>query len=1072
MKSKMKKGYILGLDLGSQSIGWTVCYCDEREQVTGLGDLGVRIFGDGRDDKSREPLAVGRRNAKQTARRRMRSVMRRRALIRYLQRIDLLPEDDRAKRGLAQLDPYHLRSAAVTRQIERYEIGRALLHINKRRGFKSNRKEFQSSDDEVVGMKKGIAVLERKLGKEMTLGQLLHKERSANLKNTVRFRPSTANGKNSWDIYPERSMYADEIRLILDTQREFYPDLDEKVFSKLHRIIIEQRPLKKPRVGSCRFYPDQDRAPLALPSSQAFRILQEVANLELRENGELRQLSDDERNSVVQQLLLKEDRKCLNSKGTEILFSKLKTKLLGDSSLRFNLEEMERKSLNVDLTAKALSSHVCFGSKWFELSREDQDVIVLKLVGAEDKPLQDSDDIVRKWLIEEWGLEAKQAEACLHAKLEDGYGRLGQRALNELLPHMENGLNYFEAKEAASLEEPNLHTEIREELPYYGEILENYTMPVQNASPSASVATCEAKFGRIPNPTVHVGLNQLRSVVNALIERFGVPSVVRIELARDFAFSAKQELELKNRQVSNKKRNDRARDAIAKAGQDPRSSDNLLRFKLWEELNASDPLQRLCPFSGRPISVETLFSSEVEIEHIIPFSRSFDDSFNNKTLSFRAENRLKLNRTPYEAYGQRDDYNEIRERASNLNPSKQWRFEPDAIDRFIGEHGSLIARTLNDTRYFSRLATQYLRAVCPKVESIRGAMTASLRRQWGLENVFDDSGKKDRSEHRHHAIDAFVVACSTRSFLHKFQQATEAMKREFPEKNPLHIPSFPEPFDGYHPGVVQAKAVKIIVSHKQDRRRPLGGVDATPGELHEKTFFGLESDVGNESVVKVRKPLADLKRKDCAKIASPRLRSYFEQQAMIHASDKEWKDFLHSILGTGRIRRLRMLEKANKNSFVRFKARDGSTYRLAKTRANAWVDVFEVLNKSGKAIWKMEVTSLYQAANETSSQPPWKKEYPTARKIARLSINDSVALCGEDGFWRLFRVKKMSKGKLFVRDLRVAHEEGDSLSLQLSATKMQNMKLAKVAILPDGKLMAPKHIRENLYVGSIYSDTK
>lgn len=1064
--------FVLGLDLGSQSIGWSVCPCSKEGEVSGLYSFDVRIFDDGRDAKSNEPLAVGRRLAKQTARRRQRAFGRRQALLKCLRKHDLLPNSTEENRTLVSKDPYRLRATAVEQKIDRHEIGRAILHINKRRGFKSTRKDYQAEDADLKGMKKGIEELKEELGDSMTLGQFLYAKKQKNDRAVLRFKSVTKGSTNEWSIYPERRMYEHEIGRIFEEQQKHYSDLDDTLLNRILFIVIEQRPLKKPKVGSCRFHVDQRRAPLALPSQQSFRIYQEVSNLEIRQNSEFRRLRDDERQAIVDQLTLKATKSYRNKNGVgpELTFAKIKTKILGDSSIRFNLEEMGRKSLSVDVTALELSSNACFGDRWFNIPLYEQDTIVLKLTGTEDKQIQDNDDAVIKWLMKTYSITGASATACLHAKLADGYGRLGLRALSEILPFLKGGMHYADSVQAAGLKDPLAEVELHEKLPYYGEVLENYTMPHPSDCSYGNTDNPEIRYGRIPNPTVHIGLNQIRKVVNALIERYGRPKVVRIELARDFAFSAKQNSEEKRQQEKNRKRNGEARDAIARAGHDPRNPKNLLRYKLWTELN-KDCLQRSCPFSGRKISIEKLFSSEVEIEHIIPFSRSFDDSFNNKTLCFRDYNRLKSNLTPYEAFGQVPEYADILERVQSLNSAKRWRFREDAYERFMKENPDLIARTLNDTRYLSRAAVAYLRSVCSDVQTIRGAMTSSLRHFWGLDRILSDANEKDRSEHRHHAIDAFVVACSTPSFLRRFQFLTEANKRNFPDQNPLHLDDFPPPYKDYKPSQIADSASRILVSHRLNQIQESRGNIATSGQLHNETFYGLNETREKGFSLRVRKPLLALKQADCKNIASPRLRIFFSKKAEEISNASEWKKLLEGIVASGRIKRLRMLENKSSNAVTGFSARDGSIYRYAMTSGNAWADIISFKGSNENEVWKVHVASVFDAGSGGAQQPVWKVEHPTARKIARVSINDTIALRGESGKWFLYRVKKLNQdGRVYVRDIRVAQEDKDTLSIGLSASRMKEYSFTKVAIGVIGDLRAPKHIRENLYVGSIYRD--
>lgn len=1066
-----KFDYVLGLDLGSQSLGWAVVECDSNLETTRLIDFGVRIFDDGRNPKDHQPLGVGRRLAKQTARRRQRAFRRRQALLNLLRGRNLLPQDFALSRSLAKLDPYELRRRAVRERIERHEIGRILLHLNKRRGFQSSRKDSNSDEKELSATRQGISNLSLRIGDGETLGSYLGSLRRKNIKSSVRFRPERSGNRNLWEIYPERSMITREIRAILQHQAQYHSDLeDPTLLERILHIVVEQRPLKKPKVGSCRFFVEDDRAPLALPSQQRFRILQEISNLEVLHDGEFRRLTREERDEIVAQLSLRADRSLLNKKQSELSFSRIGSRIIGDSGVEFNLAEMGRSGLTPDLAAVELSKRECFGDEWFSIPLEQQDEIVLKLTGNEEKEIQDEDAEVREWLTEHWGLSLTQAESCLHARLPDGFGRLGRRAISKLLPFLEAGRNYSESVELAGLTDPSLKTEIRDFLPYYGEVLENYTMPHPAHSRSEVAQSPEVRYGRIANPTVHIGLNQVRTVVNKIIERFGSPKVVRVELARDFAFSQKQQSDAKKRQTENRRRNEVARAEIIEAGQDPANQDNLLRWKLWKELH-SDPTQRRCPFSGRMISVEDLFSARVEVEHILPFARTFDDSFSNKTICFREYNRKKLNRTPFEAFGGKPEFEEILARAATLPISKRWRFRPDAMETFRGNSPDLIARTLNDTRYLSRVASMYLRTISENVETIRGSMTSALRYSWGLSGALSDSRHKNRQDHRHHAIDAFVVACATRAFLRRFQLLTEERKLKEPSANPLHLRDFPRPHKKFSLDSIRDAASRMIVSHKQGHYVP--EFTETPGPLHEETYYGIEEGSENKLKLKVRKPLEVLKRdpKDCNNIASPRLRSFFLSKCNQIESDAEWKEFLATLIDSGRIRRIRMLDVADECTVRGFKARDGAIYRYARTGNNAHADVIRIPSGNGRSKIEFCVASNFEVATATANdQPAWKQRFPAGKKVARLTRNDMVALKGGSGRWFIYRVKYLDAGnsRVVLTDPKIALEDKDKQSIRLSKTQILSGSFSKVAVGPLGDLRARSEILANLHVGSVY----
>ena len=170
----------------------------------------------------------------------------------------------------------------------------------------------------------------------------------------------------------------------------------------------------------------------------------------------------------------------------------------------------------------------------------------------------------------------------------------------------------------------------------------------------------DIRFGRISNPTVHIALGQFRRVINALIARHGKPAQVVIETTRDMAKSVRELKEIDSYIRRNTKRNDDWRAELEKANliaPGARGGDRFLRMRLWEELG-NTPADRLCPYFGRPIALHQLHSDEVEIDHILPFEDTFDDGPANKTVCFRAANRIKGKRAPSDAWSE-DEFTAI-----------------------------------------------------------------------------------------------------------------------------------------------------------------------------------------------------------------------------------------------------------------------------------------------------------------------------------------------------------------------------------------------------------------------------
>jgi CRISPR-associated endonuclease Csn1 len=277
--------YRLALDIGANSIGWAILDLDITGAPRAIRAMGVRVFPDGRDPKTLASLAAERRLARGMRRRRDRYLQRRTALLNALTRHGLMPAGDDERAAVARLNPYALRAAAVERPLEPHELGRAIFHLNQRRGFQSNRKTDRGNEEK--GKIQGAA---ERLHAEIarsghpTLGASLA-ERHAR-RAEVRARLRGAGAKAEYPFYPTREMIAAEFDAIWAAQTAWRPSLPDAARVELRRILLHQRPLREPPVGRCWLEPSEPRAPRALPSTQAFRIAQDLAHLSIRRTGE------------------------------------------------------------------------------------------------------------------------------------------------------------------------------------------------------------------------------------------------------------------------------------------------------------------------------------------------------------------------------------------------------------------------------------------------------------------------------------------------------------------------------------------------------------------------------------------------------------------------------------------------------------------------------------------------------------------------------------------------------------------------------------------------------------------
>lgn len=246
-KNKLK--YRLGLDLGTNSIGWCMLRLNNDNEPVAVIKSGVRIFHDGRTEKTKEPLAVARRNARGIRKNLDRKISRRNHLLNKLIKYCLLPSNENDRKVLSILNPYEIRSKAVNEKIALFELGRALMHLSKRRGFKSNRKV--DKEDSSGKIKPAIEKLKNKMEEnhKKTVGEYLY----FLLQNgsSVRARLGKIDGKEGYEIYLDRALVEEEYNLIMQEQSKYYKELTDNVINEIFNIIFYQRPLKPQKVGKC-----------------------------------------------------------------------------------------------------------------------------------------------------------------------------------------------------------------------------------------------------------------------------------------------------------------------------------------------------------------------------------------------------------------------------------------------------------------------------------------------------------------------------------------------------------------------------------------------------------------------------------------------------------------------------------------------------------------------------------------------------------------------------------------------------------------------------------------------------
>jgi len=609
--------YRLGLDMGTNSLGWSLIRLDDNDTPQGIIRLGSRIFSDGRNPKDGQSLAAMRRGPRAQRRRRDRFLKRQSRLMTALIAAGLMPADLQERKQLERIDPYALRSRGINEALNPFELGRAIFHLNQRRGFKSNRRTDKTEADEKGKIASAVARVQSELKAKdhPTLGCYLHARRQQGL--TVRARLNGAGAKASYELYLHRDMIADEFDALWTAQSRFHPALvTPESGNMLRDILLFQRRLRPVKPGRCTFHSNEDRLPLAHPLTQRLRILQDLNHLRFSRPGQSAQaLSLEQRNTLFEKLLRQKS----------MSFSAIKKAAGIPANALVNLESERRDKLLGDATATAMAREEFFGETWYGYDLATQ-ALLIDLVQNED----DERKVVAE--LQALGIDAaRAAHISDKVTLPPGYGRLGITAATALVRALEQAVvSYSEAVIAAGYTEHfRADDELLEALPYYGEVLPNQ---VSSAGTNPVEGQPETIYGKIANPTVHIGLNQLRLVVNAIIKKYGHPRQIAIELARELKLNRDQKIERDKTQTQNQKNNERYREEILAAGF-AITGESMLRMRLWHELS-SNPLERCCVYTGEHISVRRLLSSDggIQIDHILPFSRTLDDSIGNKVL--------------------------------------------------------------------------------------------------------------------------------------------------------------------------------------------------------------------------------------------------------------------------------------------------------------------------------------------------------------------------------------------------------------------------------------------------------
>ena len=949
--------HVLGLDLGVGSIGWCLIALDAQgdpAEILGMGSRVVPLNNatDAADFSIGEAFTA---NQKRTARRTMRRGFARYQLRRYrlrreLEKVGMLPDAALIQLPLLELWELRERAATAGERLTLPELGRVLCHINQKRGYRHVKSdaaaivgdEGKKKKDSNSAYLADIRANDEKLQDEhKTVGQYFAEQ----LRQDQSESPTGGISYRIKDQIFSRQRYIDEYDQIMAAQRVYYPDILTDEFIRMLRdeVIFMQRPLKscKHLVSLCEFEKQEkvmrvqqddgkggrqlvERrvkfgpkvAPKSSPLFQLCRIYEAVNNIRLtRPDGSPRDIAPEERAKIVAHL----------QSSASLSFAALK-KLLKEKALI--ADQLTSKSgLKGNSTRVALASALQPYPQYHHLldmeletrmmtvqltDEETGEVTEREVAVVTDsyvrQPLYrlwhilysiEERDAMRRALITQLGMKEEDLDGGLLDQLyrldfvKPGYGNKSAKFICKLLPQLQQGLGYSEACAAVGYRHSNSPTS--EEIPLL-------------------------QRNELRQPLVEKILNQMINLVNALKAEYGVDEV-RVELARELKMSREERERMTIQNDKRKEANDKVAERIRQCGLYP-TKPRIQKYMLWKEAG------RQCLYCGRSIEEEQcLREGGMEVEHIIPKSVLYDDSYGNKTCACRRCNKEKGNRTALEYIRAKGREAEYMKRINDLLKEKKISYSKHQRLRWLKEDipSDFLERQLRLTQYISRQAMAILQQGIRRVSASEGGVTARLRSLWGYDDIlhtlnldrYDSMGETEcvsregetteklrikdwskRKDHRHHAIDALVVASTRQGYIQRLNRVSseserEAMSGEIEMQKVTKTDklSLLERWLTQRPHfsvrAVSDKVAEILISYRPGKRvvtrgrniyrkKTADGQEVTcvqrgvlvpRGELMEASLYGKILSQGRERIVK-RYPLHDLK----GEVVDPRLR--------------------------------------------------------------------------------------------------------------------------------------------------------------------------------------------------------
>lgn len=581
------------------------------------------------------------------------------------------------------------------------------------------------------------------------------------------------NRQNDYSHTIDIDMVVDEVHAIFRHQRELgnglaTESLEEEYLAALRWLTdtTKRDRIIYSKVGYCTYLGEPiKRGPKSSISSEMVRAYQTLANVKIEHiGGPATQIAPAVRNQIVHELFK------VSKNPKPLKWSQLRKKLdLADTATFAGIRQSdEKKDICVKAPAWNALCSTLHDLNTALLNRLHDDIDLADEVCAAATFASSSESFATRIAERTDGFTKEDMDSLLElpygSKLFTGYGSTSLKALRMLRDAFEDtNINcLYDAEVATGLYDARKALAVKRNASDDGLL-----MPYSKHSPICT------------NPVVLRSCAQLRRVVNSIIRHYGLPDTIRVEVANELKHTEHEKKIITSGNIFNRRTNEKAKDDIVQFFGLPDSAHvkgrDLEKVRLYNEQGGKDP------YTGQGIDFGRMLTERdyVEIDHVLPFSRSCDNSKTNKVLVLTKSNRDKANRTPYEWMTSGEpaapNWDEFCIRmnvwAKDKDPKHYYSSKLAKLkeENFTNNLDTFISRNLNDTRYMSKDVAKWLTDCLPfpddgrrHVFCVSVAATGLMRRVWRI-GILNEEGKKDRDDDRHHAVEAAVIAACTPS---------------------------------------------------------------------------------------------------------------------------------------------------------------------------------------------------------------------------------------------------------------------------------------------------------------------